>query len=319
MVSLLFIIILYFVLCCVCVQCCLIVAAWFRYWRRQFALLTIQRVIRGHFGREYFNLLARLAPMAATRIQRCFRAFKSRQIMKMWRYLVRRMTRVILPKIKLFLKNCYESWLRKHSWCANSIQAAVRMHIVRTRYKKLLGESLYLTNLEGRSTGYGIFDEHAIVIQRCIRGRWGRKIGVEKLIWTLHWKIEQPASVCIQRVYRGHVARLVARHERYKRRMRRRVQRFGRKLLQHLWKIRSDRAKLVHRSAREIQRHYRARIDKEIVTKRRAVRYYNTVYIPSIVRVQSVIRMSQQRDRFITLLRQTAAATVRTKCMSHEH
>ena len=47
-------------------------------WRRKLAGVTIQRVVRGHFGRLYARLLARVLPLATVRIQRTWRAYKGR-------------------------------------------------------------------------------------------------------------------------------------------------------------------------------------------------------------------------------------------------
>jgi hypothetical protein len=84
-----------------------------KHWRRQFAVLTIQRFVRGCIGRAYAKLKKKMLPIAAVCIQRCYRRYRSNIIVAIWHKAVYRMTRKVLPWIKLFLKKCFESWLRK--------------------------------------------------------------------------------------------------------------------------------------------------------------------------------------------------------------
>ena len=58
-----------------------------------------------------------------------------------------------------------------------------------------------------------------------------------------------------------------------------------------------------------IQKRYRGRLDRELVQFRREKRYYETVYLPAVVRVQAYMRRRQAMVKYALLLKQTAAAT----------
>eukprot|EP01038_Epipyxis_sp_PR26KG_P013030 gene13030-17462_t len=107
-------------------------------WRRNYAIITIQRVVRGWFGRLYASLFKKLRPIAASKIQRCYRFSKSRVYLKWWRYLVYRISRVLLPKIKLFIKNCFLSWIKKRNDKAIKIQSIIRVRIAKSKYYQKL-------------------------------------------------------------------------------------------------------------------------------------------------------------------------------------
>ena len=62
-------------------------------WRDAYASITIQRVVRGLFGRLYAALFKKLYPIAGKRILTCWLQYKSRQIRKIWKTLIRRLTR----------------------------------------------------------------------------------------------------------------------------------------------------------------------------------------------------------------------------------
>ena len=50
----------------------------------KYAVLQIQRVVRGRFGRSYAALVRKLYPIAASRIQYCYRIIKARKLRKNW-------------------------------------------------------------------------------------------------------------------------------------------------------------------------------------------------------------------------------------------
>ena len=76
-------------------------------WKRKYACIHIQRMVRGKLGRMYAVLLKKLQPVAAARIQRLFRNKKSKRIVLAFQALTYRLTRYVLPKIKRFLRNCF--------------------------------------------------------------------------------------------------------------------------------------------------------------------------------------------------------------------
>ena len=54
-------------------------------WRRHYATITIQRVVRGRYGRLYAKLLAKLKPIAVVKIQRFRRDYNTQVIIDKWK------------------------------------------------------------------------------------------------------------------------------------------------------------------------------------------------------------------------------------------
>ena len=94
--------------------------------------------------------------------------------------LIRRLTRVALPRIKRFLRNCFLSWEHRHDKMAVSIQRVFRMYLPRVRYYKALG-CKYLYGIEH-------FSKAAIHIQRNYRGWIGRKFNAKLGIHYHHYR-----------------------------------------------------------------------------------------------------------------------------------
>jgi stress-induced morphogen len=64
-------------------------------WKRKYACIHIQRIMRGKLARLYVVLLQRLEPIAVTRIQRLFRHRKTKRIIHKFQALTYRLTRVV--------------------------------------------------------------------------------------------------------------------------------------------------------------------------------------------------------------------------------
>lgn len=268
-------------------------------WRRQYSAIMIQKCTRGLFGRMYANMMRHLEPIAATRIQRCFRDYRSRVIVAVWHYLTFRLTRWVLPKIKRFIRNCFISWMRRHFKFAAVIQSVVRMHLCRIRYWKMLGNHYLLEQ----------YIPFAVVqIQRVVRGRIGRKIHASLFEKVLHVRIDQPAALRLQRVYRGHLGRKRAKRKRKEVRSANLLQRNVRHFLKKLHQARCAQAALEKRSATLIQKRYRGRLDRERYAKIHATWIYWTKFIPAVVLVQSVARGHYARLEFHELKARNKAA-----------
>lgn len=271
------------------------------HWRQEFARLTIQRVVRGHQTRTYYNLLKKIAPLACIRIQRSYRAYTGNKILLRWRAAVYRMTRRVLPWIKLFLKNCYMSWTRKHEHQATVIQSCVRMHLCRTRYYRSLGEkylSMYLYYCA------------ATDIQRVLRGKWGRRRFEVVKGEVLRVKIDQPCCLRLQRVYRGWVGRNLARQRRYEVRATLKLQRNIKAFVWRVWKKQMVYAGMKISGALAVQRIVRGHFDRDLYRRKRAAHWYATVYIPSVLKSQAACRMHQARKAYVIKKIQWAAASV---------
>lgn len=270
-------------------------------WRRKYACLTIQRVVRGRFGRLYAALLRKIMPIASIRIQRAFRAYKSRVIVARWRWTSNRLTRYALPKIKRFLRNCYLSWMARHFKMAQTIQAMIRMHICRNRYYRMLGERFII---------YGVVDNAAMQIQRIVRGCAGRKKHASMFEAVLVARIDNPSATRIQRCFRGRLGRLKAKRCRKERRCAQIIQRCGRKYLARQWALHCEYLQLLEDCALKIQRMYRGRLDRERFEKKRTKWRFDHVLVPAIIKIQGRIRMFCAKKRVVIMLLRNRAAVV---------
>jgi hypothetical protein len=263
--------------------------------------LTIQRVVRGHQTRTYYYLLRKIAPLACIRIQRSYRAYVGNKILLRWRAAVYRMTRRVLPWIKLFLKNCYMSWTRKHEHQATVIQSCVRMHLCRARYYRSLGEkylSMYFFYCAARD------------LQRIMRGKWGRRRFEVVKSDVLMVKINQPCCLRLQRVYRGWVGRNLARRRRYEIRATLKLQRNIKAFVWRIWKKQMIYEGQKISGALAVQRIVRGHFDRDLYRRRKAAHWYATVYMPAVLKSQAACRMHQARRAFVVKKIQWAAASV---------
>jgi hypothetical protein len=167
-------------------------------WRRKYAILQIQRVARGRFARTYVAMVRKLRPLAASRIQLAYRRMWSRIIREKWFWLTRRLTRVVLPKMKRFIMNLFYSLTRDRDEQkkATKIQSLIRRYNCRAWYLRQKGERLFLRVLAPRA---------AIQIQRIVRGRVGRRLFRERMDVVLKERIDLPAVRRMQRIFRGHL------------------------------------------------------------------------------------------------------------------
>ena len=256
-------------------------------WKRKYACIHIQRVMRGKLGRMYVVLLKRLEPVAAVRIQRLFRNKKAKRIVLAFQALAYRLTRFVLPKIKRFLRNCFLQNIDKFFQRAVRVQKVLRMWLVKNRMtkwkasKKLIGMP-------------PIWREHhhtqIIKIQRIIRGNWGRARYKTFIEGVLVEKVDIPRSIKIQKRWRGTMGRKIAERKRYERRCQLLLQRVCRAFVRRIWAAQMARAKLEIDSATAIQRIVRGRIDRVLVGYVRYARWYEEKFIPAVIKTQSVIR-----------------------------
>ena len=82
-----------------------------------------------------------------------------------------------------------------------------------------------------------------------------------------------------------------------------------RRCLARIWAAKRAYAALLRRSATQIQRMYRGKIDRERHAKRVAKQWYECVYIPAIIFVQSKIRAYHARV-FVRHLRRRVVAAI---------
>ena len=250
-------------------------------WRRNWAVLIIQRNLRAAYGRRYVKLLKKLAPIAATRIQRCWAKLLSRRRTAIFQTMVYRLTRKVLPKMKKFLKNCFLSWIEKRRASSIKIQSVIMMYSGKVRKFRRAGMKSFLILksfflcaftpcvpffvfhssfpfcvLSGEK--YLMHPEKfhiaATYIQKFFRGYRGR-ISLAPLIESmLIEKVDRPSARCIQRIQRGRIAKRVAAQKRLERDMAIKIQERVKYFLYRCWRIKFVEERRIFQAARNIQR-----------------------------------------------------------------
>jgi stress-induced morphogen len=170
-----------------------------RFYQCQVAVLTIQRVLRGRYGRVYYRLLRKLVPIAISRIITVYRAYQTRKRMKVWFALIQKATLVIAPILKRFVRKCVNLWLQRFHTAAKKIQSIIRLHLAKIKLYYHIGQKFYQEQLV-----CGV-----IRIQATYRG-WKDRLKLRVLIEDyLRQVIDIPACILIQRIIRGILSKKV--------------------------------------------------------------------------------------------------------------
>eukprot|EP01040_Poterioochromonas_malhamensis_P011014 gene11014-12005_t len=251
------------------------------YWKSLYASITIQRCLRGHFGRRYFFLYQKLRPIAAMKIQRLYRAVVAHRIVTRWQRLVYRMTRRVLPKIKRFIKNCFLSWITRRERSAIIIQSLIRKRIAKVKIYQYYGINKLLLTL---------FISSVIKIQKMIRGYLGRKYFKHYLNEYLIVYINIPAIIRLQRIFRGRLGQKYLQFLRYEKKCLLLIQNFCRRFVRRKWDAEVRYHRKIKQSATTIQRYYRGYYDRKLFSLKYSFYYHTHVIVPSAIKVQSYIR-----------------------------
>lgn len=275
-----------------------------RIWWRKWAAITIQRVVRGRYSRMYTALLSKLRPRAVIPLQRRHRNRKRNRLLIRWQVMTLRMTRVILPKVKKFLRNCFINLTWKLSSNTIIIQSIVRMYIEKVRYIRMKEER----RLFSRPMDFVIpWHRAAIKIQRRFRGNIGRRGYQERIESVLARRIDWPRAIKIQRIFRGLLGRRLAAKAAHKFKCLLLLQRVIKAFVRRIWDAQLAQAQLERRSAVQLQRIVRGRIDRVLVRYYSEAHWYNNKFIPAVIYVQSIIRGYYARERVGRMKRELRA------------
>ncbi|CAM9236463.1 unnamed protein product, partial [Ectocarpus fasciculatus] len=249
-------------------------------WRRQYAAITVQRALRGSFGRTYANLLGKLKPIAASRIQGQFRKYLARKAMAAWLKLVMKAVRIVGPLVRKFATKCVEMWYDKMNSAAVVIQSLMRRYLGHFKYCRVRGH-MFTTCIAVPAI---------VTIQKHFRGRIGRAKASRQLERVLVETVDIPCAIIMQRVFRGTRGRIIARRMRFLNRNAFKIQKNMRALHVRRNAERRHQIAVEKWAATNIQRMYRGVLDRERADCRVKKRWYETRYIPAIVRAQASIR-----------------------------
>ena len=133
-------------------------------WRRHYAILIIQRSLRAVYGRRC-KVVGRVSAYCEIKILNCWMMLLSRRRTAVFQTAVYRMTRVILPKMKRFLKAWYESWILKRKVSSMKIQSMIMMYSGKVRKVRRAGNMYYM---------FSSFHDAVTFIQKLYRGYKGR-------------------------------------------------------------------------------------------------------------------------------------------------
>jgi stress-induced morphogen len=268
-------------------------------WRRQYAAISVQRVLRGSFGRVYAKILGRLVPIAVSRIQAQYRKHLARLAMAAWLKLIMKAVRIIGPVVRKFATRCIEMWYDRMNNSAIKIQSLMRRYLGHFKYCRVRGHMYNVC----------IAIPSVVIIQRYHRGRIGRRRAYAQLHSILLVKVDIPCAIIMQRVFRGTRGRLRARHMRFLNRNAFTIQRNMRDHHVEMKRQRRQHIELERWAASNIQRMYRGVLDRERATRRAKHHWYVTVYLPSIVRVQAVARRYVDQHAYTILVKEHRNST----------
>jgi hypothetical protein len=268
-------------------------------WRRHYAAITVQRVLRGHFGRIYARLLGKLKPIAASRIQDKYRRYRARVAMQAWLALVKKAVRILGPVVRKFATHCIKLWHLRLNKAAVVIQALMRRYLGALKFSRVKG-FMYINNIALPAV---------VQIQRIYRGLRGRRAYQRHLESVLKKQVDIPCSIIIQRVFRGTRGRIKARRQRFLSNKAKVIQKYMRKYHIRRNAERRHQREVEKWAATMIQKIGRGSIDRERVRIKKKDKWYRTVFIPAIIRTQAVARRHLAHNWFIELRRRHRAST----------
>jgi hypothetical protein len=251
-----------------------------QYFCHQYSALTIQRIIRGRYARLYFRLLKKIIPIAVHRIIAVYRQYMTRKRMKVWYDLIRKATKVIAPILRRFVRKCINRWFKKYLTASRKIQSVIRMYLGKIHYYQLIGQKFLK-----EQCGVAV-----LKVQKLYRGyvtRQKMKIFLENYLIKM---IDEPAVLSIQRIWRGKNGRKLFQQKKLENKSAIILQKYILRWHWQLYFVRLKEMMLYKYCAIQIQRVYRGRLDREIVSHLQKERWYERVYLPTVIKVQAVIR-----------------------------
>eukprot|EP01029_Cantina_marsupialis_P005782 TRINITY_DN162818_c0_g2_i2.p1 TRINITY_DN162818_c0_g2~~TRINITY_DN162818_c0_g2_i2.p1 ORF type:complete len:1063 (+),score=239.27 TRINITY_DN162818_c0_g2_i2:798-3986(+) len=255
--------------------------------RRNLGAINIQRVYRGKVDREIAARYKAKMYWNATIVQRNYRGYVAR----CWVYQYREKAEGAATKIqsiaRMFLAKKFVKWVRNDSDKAILIQKMVRGFLARCRVRHIKAK-LFFEN---------IFSPAVLRIQ-CFFRRMVALLELRRLQAAYRLEFfEIPAARLIQRVYRGHVGRNIARHQRFLNLQATNIQRIWRsvKPKKQVNEIRYLRKQYF--AALAIQCMFRCRLARDVVYTRARKKRYVEKEVPAIVQIQRFIRQMNCRRK----------------------
>uniref|UniRef100_A0A6U4LQX9 Uncharacterized protein n=1 Tax=Phaeomonas parva TaxID=124430 RepID=A0A6U4LQX9_9STRA len=269
-----------------------------RYNRKHRAAMDIQRVLRGHFSRNYASIYVTVAEVAAIRIESRWRGFVSRRATAELR---RRKTGACVGMQRRFRGHYtrrYLKYIKLNFSCARDVQAVVRGFLARQRRRAMV-----------RARGRAALAAKMVVRLQCFaRTILASQVYESKLRKAVFKRIVVPAAILCQRVYRGVRGWRIGQRKRLERDGAILIQTMGRGYIARQWRKRYDFAQLQWRCAIRIQAAARGYICRELVEKLRERKYHNEVRIPSAIKIQTQFRRHAQQSRWEQRKREWASA-----------
>ena len=255
-------------------------------WKRKYACIHIQRMMRGKLGRMYVELLEENGTGGGCTLPTSISQQEGQAYRISFPSIDLPLTRCVLPKIKRFLRNCFLQNIEKFFQRAVRVQKVLRMWLVKNRMAKLkASKKLLVWHLFGKSTTTFRLSRSRESFEAISRARF--KTFIEGVLVE---KVDIPASIKIQKRWRGAMGRKIAERKRYERRCQLLLQRVCRAFVHRIWAAQMAQAKLEIDSATAIQRIVRGRIDRVLVGYVRYARWYAEKFIPAVIKTQSVVR-----------------------------
>jgi hypothetical protein len=267
------------------------------YFLKQYNIILIQKVIRGRYGRLYFKLLQKIQPLAVRRIIDVYRHYIQKKRMKIWYDLIYKAIKIISPILKKFVKKCIFLWFEKYFKACQKIQSVIRMYLGKIKYYQKYGQHFlkYCSKI-------------IIKIQSFYRGYKIRLKILQKIEKYLIEKIDEPAVVTIQRIYRGKIGKKIFQQKKLENISSIIIQKYFLRWYAQLYYLKLKKMMLEKYCAIQIQRIYRGRLDREIIFYLKNEKYYENIYLPIVIQVQAIIRGYVIRKKIKILKKQHFAS-----------
>lgn len=131
----------------------------------------------------------------------------------------------------------------------------------------------------------------------------------KQMVKILSLYVDIPAAIRIQRIYRGRIAKFILKQLKIEMKAILCLQKNFRIIVNRIWEKQICYEKKRKTAIILIQKYYRGTLDRQLYRYKYHIKWYNEVYIPSLIKIQSYIRRYQAMNIIYNRKRKNNAAT----------
>lgn len=120
--------------------------------------------------------------------------------------------------------------------------------------------------------------------------------------------VDIPAAIRIQRIYRGRIAKFILKQLKIEMKAILCLQKNFRLIVNRIWEKQIRYEKKRKSAVILIQKYYRGTLDRQLYRYKYHIKWYNEIYIPSLIKIQSYIRRYQAMNIIYNRKRKNNAA-----------